>query len=156
MESLVSHYLNRKMITFEDVAGKGAKQITFNKVDIEKAAHYAAEDADETLQLHEHFWPAIAVDADLKKLFSEIEMPLITVLARMENWGVLIDSELLKNHSQELGKTIEGLEHEIYGMAGEELSAEILLESSLLGDGAHGDLADRMIISRIGFAGISA
>ena len=120
MDSLAQHYLHRKTTTFEEIAGKGAKQITFNQVDLEQAAHYAAEDAEVTLQLHEHFWNELQQDAGLAHVFKEMEMPVAMVLARMAGQrGVLIDDALLHKQSEELAIKIQHLEETIYGIAGE-------------------------------------
>jgi DNA polymerase-1 len=122
MDSVAARYLNKKTITFEEVAGKGAKQITFNQVDLEQATPYAAEDADVTLKLHQFLWPEIQKNTDLKRVFEEIEIPLVMVLARMEQHGVLIDAVLLKQQSIELTKSIHELEKIIYELAGTEFN----------------------------------
>jgi DNA polymerase-1 len=122
MDSLALKYLGWRTITFEDVAGKGAKQITFNLVDVKKAAVYAAEDADVTLRLHQTLWPKIENEPGLKYVLETIEMPLIPVLARMERGGVLIDPEKLIAQGIELQKRIQELEQETYKIAGEEFN----------------------------------
>ena len=102
MDSTVEKYLGIKTIRFEDVCGKGAKQITFNQVEIERAGQYAAEDSDVTLQLHQALWPQLEALPRLKELYESIEQPLVPVLFRMERIGVLVDRELLKKQSTEL------------------------------------------------------
>jgi len=110
MDSLALKYLGRKTTHYEDIAGKGAKQIPFSQVSIEEASHYAAEDADITLQLHQHLWPRIEEVPELASVLQDIEVPLIPVLARMEQRGVLIDGDLLKQQSKELATQIHKLE----------------------------------------------
>jgi DNA polymerase I len=122
MDALAKRYLDKTTITFEDVAGKGVKQITFNQIDLAQAAPYAAEDAEVTLELHEFFWPEIESDEGLKKVFTELEMPLVMVLAHMERRGVLIDADLLRQQSNELDIKIKELEKMIYDLAGEEFN----------------------------------
>jgi DNA polymerase-1 len=102
MDSTAQKYLGVKTIAFEDVAGKGAKKITFNQVEVERAAEYSAEDADITLQLHQAIWPQIEAIPALRTVYEEIEQPLVAVLFRMERTGVLVDRELLKIQSAEL------------------------------------------------------
>lgn len=118
MDSLALKYLGRRTITFTDIAGKGAKQLTFNDIDVEKAGVYAAEDADVTLQLHHTLWPKIAEEQGLKTVFRDIEMPLVPVLARIERNGVLIDPDLLKKQGKELEKRLVELEKQAFAMAG--------------------------------------
>jgi DNA polymerase-1 len=118
MDAAALKYLGIKTIHFEDVAGKGAKQLTFNQVEVERAAPYAAEDADVTLQLHLALWPQIErVDA-LKRLYETIEQPLIPVLFRMERTGVLVDRELLRIQSAELAARMAEVQGEAHGCAG--------------------------------------
>jgi DNA polymerase-1 len=119
MDSLALKYLGRRTTHYEDVAGKGAKQITFNQVRVEEASHYAAEDADITLQLHEHLWPRLGEVPRLAAVLQDIEVPLIPVLARMEQRGVLIDGDLLKCQSTEMAKQIHKLEQESHDAAGQ-------------------------------------
>ncbi len=102
MDSTVEKYLGIKTIHYEDVCGKGAKQITFNQVDVDRAADYAAEDADVTLQLHEALWPRLTALPRLREVYEELEQPLVPVLYRMERFGVLVDRELLRKQSSEL------------------------------------------------------
>jgi DNA polymerase-1 len=118
MDSLALKYLGWRTIHFEDVAGKGAKQVTFNKVGIESAATYAAEDADVTLQLHHTLWPNINKEPGIKSIFTDIEMPLVPVIARIERNGVLIDTEKLKKQNHELEKKLQEIEKEIIAQAG--------------------------------------
>lgn len=114
MDSLALKYLAWSTIHYEDVAGKGAKQIPFNQVPIAAAATYAAEDADVTLQLHQTLNAKLTEKPNLAKVFAELEMPLITVLARMERTGVLIDAEMLKKQTLELEQRLNTLEQEIF------------------------------------------
>ena len=106
MNSVAAKYLNIETTKYEDVAGKGAKQICFDQVDIETAAHYAAEDADITLQIHQTLWPKIQAIPELERLYLDIEQPLINVLQKMEYQGVLVDAEMLRQQSQELAEII--------------------------------------------------
>ncbi len=119
MASLALKYLGKNTIHFEDIAGKGVKQLTFNQIEIEQAAIYAAEDADITLQLHETLWPKVSAEPGLKRTLLEIEMPLVSVLSRMERTGVLIDAEHLQQQSVHLAKRIDELEQTAYTLAGE-------------------------------------
>ncbi len=118
MDSLALKYLSWNTIRYEDVAGKGAKQIPFNKVSIEAASTYAAEDADVTLQLHHTLWSRLEKEPGLKKVFLDIEMPLVSVLARIERNGVLVDSEKLQKQSGELEKRLLEIEKEVFATAG--------------------------------------
>ncbi len=119
MDSLALKYLGRQTTHYADVAGKGAKQISFSQVSIEDASHYAAEDADITLQLHQHLWPRLQQQPALAAVLQEIEIPLIPVLARMEQRGVLIDGKLLTVQSTEMSKQIMKLEQEAFEVAGQ-------------------------------------
>jgi DNA polymerase-1 len=119
MDSLSERYLNHKTITFEDIAGKGKNQLTFNQIAVEQAAPYAAEDADVTLQLHQTLWPQLQQHAELVNVLRNIEMPLLPVLSQMERTGVLIDSHILSAHSQELASRLTQLEAQAYELAGE-------------------------------------
>ncbi|MDG6097326.1 DNA polymerase I [Alteromonas sp. ZYF713] len=119
MDTLAQNYLNHRTVHYEEIAGKGAKQLTFNQIDLEQAAFYAAEDADITLRLHEVLWPKVASEDTLKKILQEIEVPLASILARMEQQGVLIDSQQLSQQSQQLATRIMELEKEVHEMAGE-------------------------------------
>ncbi len=119
MDSLAMKYLGQKTVHYEEIAGKGAKQISFSQVSIEQAGHYAAEDADITLRLHQHLWPRLQSEAALARVFTEIEIPLIPVLARMEQAGVLIDGKLLLQQSGELAKRMLELEKLAHDAAGQ-------------------------------------
>ncbi len=119
MDSLALKYLGRQTTHYEDIAGKGAKQISFSQVTIEEASHYAAEDADITLQLHEHLWPRLQQEPSLASVLTDIEVPLIPVLARMEQRGVLIDGDLLAEQSREMSVQILKLEQEAHDAAGQ-------------------------------------
>ncbi|KJV47179.1 DNA polymerase I [Pantoea sp. BL1] len=119
MDSLASRWLNHKTVTFEEIAGKGKNQLTFNQIAIEQAAHYAAEDADVTLQLHLKMWPKLEQEAGPKQVFTDIEMPLVTVISRIERNGVLIDQNILAKHSQELTTRLAELELKAHELAGE-------------------------------------
>ena len=122
MDTLALKHLSHKTIHYEDVAGKGAKQIGFNEVAIDVASDYAAEDADITFRLHEVLWPQLQKHASLVNVFERIEMPLVPVLSRMERRGVLIDKDKLKQQSQQLSKRLLELEQEAYQVAGEEFN----------------------------------
>ncbi len=118
MDALARTYLNRETIHFEDVAGKGVKQLTFNQVDLETAAPYAAEDADITLQLHEMLWSKLNEIDSLRKVYEEIEQPLVPILLQMEETGVLIDRKMLATQSGELAAKMLELEHKAHELAG--------------------------------------
>lgn len=119
MDSLADRYLGHKTITFEEIAGKGKNQLTFNQIALEQAAPYAAEDADVTLQLHLAMWPQLKQSAELLMVFNEIEMPLLPVLSHIERTGVLIDPAILSAHSQELAKRLAELEAQAHELAEE-------------------------------------
>jgi DNA polymerase-1 len=118
MDSAAEKYLGIKTIHYEDVAGKGAKQITFNQVDVDRATEYSAEDADVTLQLHRALWPQIEATPTLKSVYETIEQPLVPVLYRMERTGVLVDRELLKTQSSELAARMLELQAQAHAEAG--------------------------------------
>jgi DNA polymerase I len=118
MDSLAKKYLDYDTVHFEDIAGKGAKQITFDQIPLEQAGHYAAEDADVTLRLHRALWPRLEAVPSMAKLYQEIEVPLIPILSRMERHGVRIDPALLAQQSGELAKRIQELEIQAYETAG--------------------------------------
>jgi len=122
MDSLALKYLSHRTIHFEDIAGKGSKQITFNQIHLDEAGPYAAEDADVALRLHETLWPRLCEQASLKRLFEEIEMPLVPVLSRVERNGVLVDREMLEVQSNELAARIEEIASKSYEEAGEEFN----------------------------------
>jgi DNA polymerase I len=119
MDDLAMRHLDIKTITFEEVAGKGAKQVTFNQVTVEVAAEYAAEDADITMQLHQAMYPQIAADAKLDYIYSHIEMPSSNVLFTIERNGVLIDRDMLNIQSNEIGMKLVALENKAYELAGQ-------------------------------------
>lgn len=118
MDSLSERHLQHQPIAFEDIAGKGSKQLTFNQIELEKAAEYAAEDADVTLQLHLAMWPQLQQAAGPAKVFRDIEMPLLSVLSRLERNGVLIDAALLAKQSEYLAGRISELEAQAHQVAG--------------------------------------
>ena len=119
MDALALKYLGRKTTHYEEIAGKGAKQILFSQVPIEDASHYAAEDADITLQLHEHLWPRLLEEPAMADVLQQIEIPLVPVLARMEQRGVLIDGDQLAEQSREMALQIHELEQQAYDAAGQ-------------------------------------
>ncbi|MBC7710964.1 MAG: DNA polymerase I [Rhizobacter sp.] len=119
MDSMALRFLDEKTIKFADVAGKGAKQIGFDEVDIERATEYSAEDADVTLRLHAAIYPLVAADAKLKYIYESLELPTREVLVRIERNGVLIDSGLLQKQSHELGLQVNALEQKAYELAGQ-------------------------------------
>ena len=124
MDDLAKHYLERTTIHFEDIAGKGAKQLTFNQIDVETASGYAAEDADITLQLHHVLAPRLAAEAGLQSVYDEIEVPLVNVLSDVERQGTLVDGRLLTQHSAELADRLEGLKQQAYEFAGEDFNLD--------------------------------
>jgi DNA polymerase-1 len=135
MDSLALHYLDKKTISFIEIAGKGASQLTFNQIALDQAGPYAAEDADITLRLHQALWPQVEAQLPLKTLFQEIELPLIKVLSRIERTGALVDDTLLFQQSQELAERLAELETQAWDLAGQEFNlaspkqlAEILFE----------------------------
>jgi DNA polymerase-1 len=118
MDSAAQRYLGIKALQLDDVAGKGAKQIAFNQVDVDRAAEYAAEDADVTLRLHLSLWPQIEALPRLKTVYETIEQPLVPVLYRMERAGVLVDRDLLKTQSSELAARMLELQAQAHLEAG--------------------------------------
>lgn len=122
MDSLARRYLNAETISFEDIAGKGVKQLTFNQIELEQAAPYAAEDADITLRLHQTLWGKLYAEPGLAKVFSEIELPLLPVLARMERLGTTIEPKLLHQQSQEIEVRLAELEKQAHELAGQEFN----------------------------------
>lgn len=124
MDSLASRYLGYETIKYEQVAGKGAKQISFSQVDLETARDYAAEDADITLRLHHALWPKLQGEPALRKVYEEIEIPLVPVLARMEQRGVLIDVDELRRQSQQLGKRMHEIQQQAYAEAGRDFNLD--------------------------------
>ena len=124
LDTLCELHLGHKNIKFEEVAGKGVKQITFNKVTLEVALDYAAEDADMSLRLHQFFWPQLSKLEKQTTLYRDIEIPMVSVLSRLERNGVLIDASLLAAQSKELSSKIDKLEKQVYKMAGEEFNLD--------------------------------
>lgn len=122
MYSLADRHLNYKTTTFEDIAGKGKKQLTFNQIPLEEAANYAAEDADITLLLHQALYPQLEAEKSLLHVYQDIEMPLVPVLSRMERTGVLIDANVLAAQSVELTARLDELEKQAFAIAGEEFN----------------------------------
>ncbi|MBK5398373.1 DNA polymerase I [Pseudomonas sp. TH39(2020)] len=122
MDSLALKYLNHTTTSFQDIAGKGAKQLTFDQISLELAGPYAAEDADVTLRLHQTLLEKLNTIPSLSKVLSEIEMPLVPVLARIERQGALVDANLLGIQSVELGEKMVALEREAFAIAGEEFN----------------------------------
>ena len=122
MDSLAELYLQRQTIHFEDIAGKGVKALTFNQIALEKAAPYAAEDADITLCLHQTLYPKIAQDAGLLNVYNQIEIPLLPVLQSIERTGALIDGKLLQQQSLQLAAQLDQLQKEAFELAGEEFN----------------------------------
>lgn len=119
MDTLALKYLGHKTIHYEDIAGKGARQITFDQVALEEAAPYAAEDADITLRLHETLWEKLQATPSLVTVFEELEIPLVPVLSRMERRGVLLDTAMLKKQSGQLAKRVVELEQQAHKLAGQ-------------------------------------
>ncbi|WNJ79554.1 DNA polymerase I [Cedecea neteri] len=122
MDSLADRWLKHQTISFEEIAGKGKKQLTFNQIDLETAGRYAAEDADVTLQLHLKMWPKLEKVAGPLNIFKNVEMPLVPVISRIERNGVKIDSAILHAHSGELTKRLAELELKAHEIAGEEFN----------------------------------
>ena len=122
MDSLAEKYLGKTTIHYEDVAGKGSKQKAFNKVSIPEATTYAAEDAEVTFALHQCLWPQLVDNTRLKKLYEEIEIPLLTVLSHMERNGVKIDADMLKQQSVKLLDQMHRIEEQVYCAAGEQFN----------------------------------
>lgn len=118
MDSVALHYLGRETIHYEDVAGKGAKQLTFNQIDLDTAAPYAAEDAEITLLLHRELWSRLGKEPALKTVYETIEQPLVDVLLDIEEAGVLLDRKLLKKQSSELARSMQELEQQAHELAG--------------------------------------
>ena len=122
MDALAENYLGLQTIKFEDIAGKGAKQLTFNQIALEQAAPYAAEDADVTLRLHQALWPQLEQEPKLAVVFHELEMPLVPVLSRIERNGALVDAKLLGLQSRELTQSLQQLQDQAWTLAGEEFN----------------------------------
>jgi DNA polymerase-1 len=124
MDSLAKKYLGYETVRYEQVAGKGAKQISFSQVDLDTACRYAAEDADITLRLHRALWPKLDSVPALRKVYEEIEIPLVPVLAAMEQRGVLIDGDVLRRQSQQLGKRMLELQRQAHAVAAHEFNLD--------------------------------
>lgn len=124
LDTLAEKILNHTNVSYEELAGKGAKQICFSKVSIDKASHYAAEDADITLRLHNHFNELLEQDEKLNSVYKELEMPLVNVLSKMERKGVLIDVDLLHKQSKELEVKLSSLQEDIFAQADAEFNID--------------------------------
>jgi DNA polymerase-1 len=124
MDTLAKKYLDYDTVKYEDVAGKGAKQIGFSQVDLDTACRYAAEDADITLRLHQALWPQLQAESGPCSVYRDIEIPLVPVLARMEQRGVLIDADDLRRQSSELGKRMFDVQQRAYALAGREFNLD--------------------------------
>ena len=122
MDSLARKYLGVSTVKFEDIAGKGKKQLSFNQIEVDAASHYAAEDADITLRLHHALWPKLSAEASLKTLYEEIELPALHVLSRIECTGVRIDADMLAKQGKVLAATIEQVKADAYEDAGREFN----------------------------------
>ncbi len=122
MDTLAERHLDHKTIHFEEIAGKGAKQLTFNQIDLEQAGPYAAEDADITLRLHQTLWPQLEAESALVDVFERIELPLLNVLSTIERNGALIDTKLLGEQSVEIAQRLDELEKQAFDLAGEEFN----------------------------------
>jgi len=122
MDTLAKTHLDIDTVHFEDIAGKGAKQLTFNQIPLEQASPYAAEDADITLRLHQVLWPSLQQEQGPKEVFNEIELPLVPVLSRIERQGALLDCNLLGQQSIELAERMQTLERDAFDIAGEEFN----------------------------------
>ena len=122
MDDLALKYLGKSTIHFEDIAGKGAKQLTFNQIEIDKAGHYAAEDADITWRLHEVLSAKLAEEGSLVSVYRDIDLPLVPILSKVERQGVLLDEVQLHEQSKELEKRMSELQQEAFGLAGEEFN----------------------------------
>ncbi len=122
MDSLARKYLGVETVHFEDIAGKGKKQLTFNQIPLEQASHYAAEDADVTLQLHQALWPQLEKQPLLKALYLETELPLLQVLSRIEYNGVGIDAKMLEKQGKKLKTKLEEVQADAFADAGREFN----------------------------------
>lgn len=119
LESLAERHIARKGLSYEDLCGKGASQIPFSQVDVERATTYSGEDSEMCLQVHQTLWPRIEADAKLRHVYEQIELPVVAILERIERNGVLIDSALLATQSRELAERMVALEREAYDLAGQ-------------------------------------
>ena len=117
MDSLARRWLDHETVQYKDIAGKGKKQLTFNEIGLDQAGPYAAEDADVTLRLHQAQWPSLCAEPQLKTLFETMEMPLASVLTRMERTGVLIDPDMLRQQSAQMAKRMVEIEQKAYEVA---------------------------------------
>ena len=124
MDALAGFYLDRKTIHFDDVVGKGAKQLTFNEVPLETAGDYAAEDADVTLALHHHLYPQLQAVPSLLGVYNDIDMPLVRILSLIERQGTLVDGRMLKQHGAELADRLNELTKQIWQLAGENFNLD--------------------------------
>lgn len=122
LDTLAQKYLNYQCTSYSDIAGKGKEQLTFNEIDLKRAAKYAAEDADISLRLHQHFWPQIEADPKLLKVYRTIEWPLVPVLSLMEMNGTRVDDVMLRQQSNELAKAIEVLQQQVHQQVGHEFN----------------------------------
>lgn len=122
MDALAGHYLGYKTVKYEDIAGKGVKQLKFNQIELEKAGPYAAEDADITFRLHQTIWEQLKSEATLKSVFQDIEMPLVDILSQIERHGALVDGALLSQQSLEISQRLKELEKAAHDEAGEEFN----------------------------------
>ncbi len=118
LESLADRHLNRKGLSYEDLCGKGASQIPFSQVDIERATQYSGEDSEMTLQVHQTLWPRLEAEPRLREVYERIELPVAAILERIERHGVLIDAALLARQSQELAERMVAAEQQAYAIAG--------------------------------------
>ena len=124
MDALAEKHLGEQTVHYEDIAGKGVKQLTFNQIDLDTAANYAAEDADITLRLHQVLWPQLDASVGQRFVYADIEMPLVRVLSVIERNGALVDGSLLAEHSRELETRIEALQQAAWEQAGEEFNLD--------------------------------
>ena len=124
MDTLAAFYLDRKTTHFEDIAGKGAKQLTFNQVPLEIAGDYAAEDADVTLALHRCLYPQLQAQPSLLKVYNDIDMPLVRILSLVERQGTLVDGRMLKQHSAELTDRLNELTQQVWQLVGENFNLD--------------------------------
>ena len=124
MDALADFYLNRKTIRFEDIAGKGAKQLTFNQVPLETAGDYAAEDAEVTLALHHCLYPQLQAQPSLLQVYNDIDMPLVRILSLVESQGALVDGRMLEQHSAELTDRLNELTQQVWQLAGENFNLD--------------------------------
>lgn len=122
MDTLALAHLGHSNVRFEDIAGKGAKQLTFNQIELDQAAPYAAEDADITLRLHHQLWPRLEQEPELVHVFTSIELPLVKVLTRIEHNGAFLNAAALAQQSEELNSTINDLKDQAFALAGQEFN----------------------------------